>query len=219
MNELQATEAPPDIEHSGDLTELIKAMVAASANFTHPVRNAVNHHLTRKYATLNAVIDAYRPAYTAAGLVVTQIVLAGSIVTMVAHVSGQWLRFTTPMRPDKAGVQALGSAITYMRRYTLQTLVGIAADDDDDGNGAQNSGTSSQGYTATKAKANPAGTKEAVKLIKEATTIAELDALGPKLKAIKAKCSEDEIATFTKEYRAAKAALESEAAIAAKDAE
>ena len=41
-----------------------------------------------------------------------------------------------PVIPQQNTPQGFGSAMTYARRYTLQAIVGVAADDDDDGNAA-----------------------------------------------------------------------------------
>lgn len=65
-------------------------------------------------------------------------VQAGTItmVTRLAHASGQWLQATMVMPVAKQNPQAVGSAITYARRYALAAAVGVAPDDDDDGNAA-----------------------------------------------------------------------------------
>ena len=56
------------------------------------------------------------------------------------HESGQWLASECRMPYDNTGsknaIQSMGSAITYARRYSLSALVGVVADDDDDGEGA-----------------------------------------------------------------------------------
>jgi hypothetical protein len=41
-----------------------------------------------------------------------------------------------PVIPQQQTPQGFGSAMTYARRYTLQAIVGVAADEDDDGNAA-----------------------------------------------------------------------------------
>ena len=125
---------------SEDITELAKALVAAAAEVSHPKKNATNPHFKSRYADLPATIDAYRPAFLAQGLVVVQLVSGDCLLTKVVHSSGQWLQSWSTISPDKPTVQAFGSALTYMRRYTLQALTGIAADgDDDDGNAATKS--------------------------------------------------------------------------------
>ena len=55
---------------------------------------------------------------------------------MLMHSSGQWMRSNVSVRAAKPDAQGLGSAITYLRRYSLCAMVGIAPGDDDDGNAA-----------------------------------------------------------------------------------
>lgn len=54
------------------------------------------------------------------------------------HNSGEWVE-TDPLtlKADKATAQGAGSAITYGRRYALAAALGLASDEDDDGNGAE----------------------------------------------------------------------------------
>ena len=58
------------------------------------------------------------------------------LVTTLAHSSGEWIRGQLTIGTDGAnkGVnlnQALGSSISYMRRYALAAIVGVIQDDDD----------------------------------------------------------------------------------------
>jgi hypothetical protein len=57
--------------------------------------------------------------------------------TTLLHKSGQWIASEVPlMVGEKSTMQTLGSAITYARRYGLAAMVGVVADEDDDGNAA-----------------------------------------------------------------------------------
>jgi hypothetical protein len=47
------------------------------------------------------------------------------------HESGEWFENTLTAKSDWPNPPAVGSAITYLRRYALQSLSGLAADDDD----------------------------------------------------------------------------------------
>ena len=58
------------------------------------------------------------------------------VETILAHESGQWIQSELCMPLAKNDPQGVGSAITYGRRYGLAAIVGIVADDDDDGNAA-----------------------------------------------------------------------------------
>lgn len=91
------------------------------------------------YAPLSAITDAIRPGLAANGLAYVQMVSDAergvAIETVLMHQSGQWIsgRFTMPA---SGGPQEIGSAITYARRYALTAMLGIVADEDDDGNAA-----------------------------------------------------------------------------------
>ncbi len=61
---------------------------------------------------------------------------ASLITRLAAHISGEWVEASYPLQLDQAP-QALGSALTYGRRYSLQALVCVASEDDDDGAAAQ----------------------------------------------------------------------------------
>lgn len=88
-----------------------------------------------KYAPLDAILDAVRKPLADNDLAVTQLLDGDDIVTMLLHSSGGSLTGRMPL-PNNGTVQDLGSAITYLRRYSIQALLGIAAEEDDDGNRA-----------------------------------------------------------------------------------
>jgi hypothetical protein len=97
-----------------------------------------NPHLRTKYASLASVQQAARPIFDH-GLSYVQLPdYDGQFVrltTRLQHESGEFIEFTTsaPLAPGKQQIQALGSTISYLRRYALSSLLGIAAGDDDDG--------------------------------------------------------------------------------------
>ena len=135
--------------HSEQINELAKALAAAQGELEPAEKNATaaigeKGKLSRKYADLTAMIDAVRKVLPKHGLSIAQIVLptegVAHVRTMLMHESGQWLASECRMPYDNTGskntVQSMGSAITYARRYSLSALVGVVADDDDDGEGA-----------------------------------------------------------------------------------
>jgi hypothetical protein len=90
------------------------------------------------YATLDVILDAVCPVLATQGLVVLcggDAAPDGSVVvtTRLAHRSGQWIESMIHVgKPTR--LQDLGSAITYGKRYGITAILGIQADDDDDGN-------------------------------------------------------------------------------------
>jgi hypothetical protein len=116
------------------------AQALAKAKLTNPPKTKTAKVVSQRtgakfeyhYADLSVVIEHVRPALSEVGLVVTQIIEPGLLVTRLIHESGQSLtsRYKLPELTDS---QAMGSAITYARRYSLCAILGIAAEDDEDG--------------------------------------------------------------------------------------
>ena len=92
------------------------------------------------YANLADVAQAVMPSLREQGLFVMQVPCNDVLVTRITHgESGQWIEGAMPLiKPDaRGGVQALGSALTYTRRYSLTAMLGIVPEEDDDGAAAQ----------------------------------------------------------------------------------
>lgn len=129
------------IEHSQTFVELAKALCAAQAEMTSATKDAANPHFKSRYATLDAVIDAVRPAMAKNGLSFIQppgtLTDEGlPITTMLMHTSGEFMRSTLHVPVVQRTPQGIGSCISYGRRYSLMAILGIAAADDDDGEAA-----------------------------------------------------------------------------------
>jgi len=120
---------------SADISELAAALSKAQGRITGALKDSANPFFKSKYADLASVWDACREQLSANGLAVIQSLEDGieqvTVVTILAHSSGQWLRSRVSVHPVKADPQGLGSAITYLRRYALAAIVGVAQIDDD----------------------------------------------------------------------------------------
>jgi hypothetical protein len=120
---------------SDAINELAAALASAQAVMENATKDAQNPHFRQGYATLASVWEAARAPLAKNGLAVIQTARAeGSAVTvetMLTHKSGQWVRDSLTMTARDAGPQAIGSCITYGRRYGLAAVVGIAPEDDD----------------------------------------------------------------------------------------
>jgi len=126
---------------SENISDLATALAKAQSEMKDAVLSKVNPHFKNKYADLPAVREAITAPLTKNGIAVTQTMDADEngrsyIVTTLMHTSGQWISGRTPILVEKTTMQALGSGITYARRYALAAICGIASDEDDDGNGA-----------------------------------------------------------------------------------
>src|SRR5512139_2803768 len=124
--------------------DLSAALVKAQAAMKSAAFNKVNPHFKNRYADLAAIIDAVRKPLTDNNLSFTQtteVHVDGCflLVTTLRHASGQWIAGTYPL-PRDAKSQELGSALTYAKRYTLSSITGIAADEDDDAEATRKNG-------------------------------------------------------------------------------
>lgn len=140
---MNTTESVP--EPQGDLEGLVSAaFVKAQSEMPTIKFDCTNPFFKSKYASLVAIIRETRPILGKHGLSMHQSASIHdgkvTVVTEVRHTSGQTIPCGS-MTMDigatgKSEAQAAGSLITYLRRYAWQTALGIAADEDDDGNSA-----------------------------------------------------------------------------------
>ena len=125
---------------SEQINEIVTALAKAQAEMENAPMLSVNPAFKSKYADLASIRNATMPALTKHGLSLFQMTrLNGEgmlLVTRLAHSSGQWLEATYPL-PLVDRPHIMGSALTYARRYSWAALVGIAAEEDEDGNAAQ----------------------------------------------------------------------------------
>jgi len=131
------------MQKSDSIAALAAALAKAQSEMGTAKKAAINPHFRSRYADLASVWEAARTPLAKNGLAVIQTSddseRGACIITTLVHSSGEWIsgRLTLPV--SKADAQGYGSAITYARRYGLSAILGIAADDDDDGNAATRS--------------------------------------------------------------------------------
>jgi len=128
---------------SENISELALALATAQGSLKTAKKNSDNPFFHSKYADLSSVWDACREALVANDLAVTQVPSITDrgemlLVTMLMHKSGEWISGEQLVSPAKANdPQALGSALTYFRRYGLSSVLGISFEgEDDDANAA-----------------------------------------------------------------------------------
>jgi len=125
---------------SEQINEIAAALAKAQAEIKNPHKDSINPHFKSRYVDLASGIDAVRAVLSKNGISIIQAPTVENLFitleTRLAHSSGQWISCTYPVIQFPAKQQEIGSAITYARRYSLFGLVGIAGDDDDDGNEA-----------------------------------------------------------------------------------
>lgn len=137
------------MSQSEQINELITALAKAQGSMSAASKDCSNPFFKSKYADLSSIWNACREPLSSNGLAVIQTVQQrenGDILyTILAHSSGQWISSSIPLRIKSDGktneLQVMGSCLTYLRRYALSAIVGVAPDEDDDGN-------SGRGYQA-----------------------------------------------------------------------
>lgn len=159
-------------DRSDSINELAKALAECQKNIPTVKKSGKNPHFNSKYATLDDIIEAIRKPMADAGLSYMQLPLEnGGMQTIVMHQSGQWMRSTIRLQARDQSPQALGSVITYMRRYAISSMLGVASEEDDDGNEASKPGSAAPARTASKAPVKK--TEEKVKPIDSARNLIE----------------------------------------------
>lgn len=123
------------MNQSESIAALAAALSKAQASITGALKDSANPFFKSKYADLASCWDACRKPLTDNGLAVIQTIEAGEgravLVTTLCHASGEWIKSYCPILTKDDSPQALGSAITYSRRYALAAMVGLAQIDDD----------------------------------------------------------------------------------------
>lgn len=123
------------IEQSENINELATALAKAQGKITGALKDSANPFFKSKYADLASVWEACRDQLAANGLAVVQVNGNDNdritVTTMLVHGSGQWIRGVCSAKPAKDDAQATGSVITYLRRYGLAAITGVAQVDDD----------------------------------------------------------------------------------------
>jgi hypothetical protein len=128
------------MQSSATIKELATALAKAQAEMKNPTFDSTNPHFKNKFASLSAVREAVTPILTKHGLAITQFPKTGDgvagCVSRLMHASGEWIEEECLLPLDKNNAQGAGSCITYARRYSLQGIAGVVAEEDDDANAA-----------------------------------------------------------------------------------
>ncbi len=132
----------PEFQIHGDPAPLFAALANAQGMFEQPkktkkvvIRSSKGQY-DFDYAPLDEILRATRDGLRANGLSICQPFSkgeGGSVVhTILAHSSGARLEARVVL-PEANDIKGFGSNLTYIRRYQIASILGVAADDDDDG--------------------------------------------------------------------------------------
>lgn len=132
MEELSQVQTPTMSPTIGKLAE---ALSQAQGIMEGAVKDGDNPFFKSHYATLHSTFAACRDPLSKNGLCVIQTTEKGNgeitVITTLAHKSGEWIKGELSITPAKTDAQTLGSCLSYLRRYSLQSIVGLSASDDD----------------------------------------------------------------------------------------
>lgn len=130
---------------SEQINEVAAALATAQGEFPQIIKTSTatvtgrdgRQGYSYKYADIADVLKQILPVLAKHKLAVIQpTVIDGSglfIKTRLVHASGQWIESEYPVCSVNGDHQKMGGAMTYARRYALCSLIGVAADEDTDG--------------------------------------------------------------------------------------
>lgn len=189
-------------ESNGGGSPLARALAKAQGAMRLAAKDKANPHFRASYATLASVWDACREPLSANGLAVVQCVASVdratvTVETRLLHEGGESVASSLTMPVAQPTAQGIGSAITYARRYALAALVGVAPDDDDDGNEA------SRPAPRAPAPTSPPSPQDGFsRRIGEAATLEALTAVGLELARAPASVRDAHRAAYTARHAA-----------------
>lgn len=139
------------LEHSTEIDKICAALSKAQGAMEGAVKDRQNPHFKNEYATLASVIEAVRGPLRDNELAFIQ--ASGEMVdgclpieTRIVHSSGQWFKSVLPMPVGQKTAQAVGSALSYGRRYALMSILGVPSVDDDGEAASQGAPQRNEGY-------------------------------------------------------------------------
>ena len=190
----------PSIRASRSIGALAGALASAQVGFQPIKKDTSNPFYNSKYADLSTIISATQPSMAKNGLVLIQSPIVdlrnqkAGVTSLLAHSSGEWMENELILPATMLGrdgkprfdAQSVGSAITYARRYTYQSLVGVAAEVDDDANSASGieGAHQAKSVAAEKLRTHAAGNETVV--VKHAEIAGYLALSGPGLPIVMA---------------------------------
>ena len=109
----------------------LQRLLEAQKEIGKVVKNAKNPHFKNNYADVNAIIAAVEPILNANDILLTQPIEDGYVVSRLTDTQTSEIMESKLPLASQTNPQAMGSQITYYRRYTLQSLLALQVEDDD----------------------------------------------------------------------------------------
>lgn len=118
-------------EEAVRVSGLYPKLHAAKQKIGKVVKNANNPHFKKSYADINALVESVEPLLIEQGLLLLQPIEDGVVSTLIIDIETGQSVVSSMRLPEIQDPQKIGSAVTYYRRYTLQSLLSLQAEDDD----------------------------------------------------------------------------------------
>jgi hypothetical protein len=121
---------------SAEVKDIAKALMEVQKELQAVTKDAENPFFGSSYASFKECVEVSRPLLVKNNLSIVQTTayddqIGTMLVTTILHTSGQWIRGFYPISAVKRDPQAMGSAMTYARRYTYSAIIGLTQADDD----------------------------------------------------------------------------------------
>ena len=113
------------------MKELLKALAEVKKEVGTLSKTETNPFFKSKYFDINSLIQQVEPLLEKNNLLLLQPIIDNKVKSAIYHIESGDVVFSEIDLPNLTDPQKLGSAITYYRRYTLQSLLGLQAEDDD----------------------------------------------------------------------------------------
>ncbi|RDW17606.1 hypothetical protein CWR48_13900 [Oceanobacillus arenosus] len=136
---------------SESITKISAALAKAWGDINNPkhnknvkVKTKNGGQYTFDYTDLGGIFDEVKPAFKENGITIiqgayTEDVNGKTILyvdTMFLHSSGEWIKSNPLKMTASQSIQDMGGQITYLKRYSLSAMLGVATEKDDDANGS-----------------------------------------------------------------------------------
>ena len=113
------------------MKELLKALANVKKEVGKLSKTETNPFFKSKYFDVNSLIEQVDPLLEKNGLLLLQPIINNEVKSIIYHCESELSVESSIQLTQFNDPQKLGSAITYYRRYTLQSLLGLQAEDDD----------------------------------------------------------------------------------------
>jgi len=131
------------VNKSDSIKEIAKSMCEVQSSMEAANKSKENPFFNSKYADLSEVLRCIKGVLPSHGLSFMQMPSfengVVSVETIVMHSSGEWISSTSAAPIAKSNPQGVGDAITYLRRYSLAAIFGLAQKDDDGNSNSEQS--------------------------------------------------------------------------------